>query len=72
MIFRRIPIADETYNVGFDDHCLVVKSGMGGKKIWLSEKFCEWLKESFDKIDFENQQFKGLEFSGEYNDPNQQ
>ena len=44
------PIKEEDYKVYMDDHCLVVKIKEG---IHLSKKMCLWIKNNFDKIDFE-------------------
>lgn len=46
------PSLNETYEVGFDDKCLVVKSGKN--KVWISKAMAMWIALNFaNKIDVE-------------------
>ena len=39
------PNETETYQVGYDDHCVVISSGSkpGAPKVWISKAMCRWL-----------------------------
>lgn len=43
------PTEGETYNIGFDDHCLYVTSNH------LSRSMCKWISENYIRIFEENQ-----------------
>ena len=51
MKFKKIhPRKDETYEIAYDDGCLVIKSGMS--KVWISKAMANWIALNFaDKID---------------------
>lgn len=46
MKFEKIePGRDETYEIAYDDHCLVVKNGEN--KVWISKAMARWISLNF-------------------------
>lgn len=39
------PNKSETYEIAYDDHCLVVKSG--DNKVWISKAMAKWIVLNF-------------------------
>jgi hypothetical protein len=46
------PHKDESYRVGYDDHCLVVSSGekREAPKVWISKSMAKWIAEHIEDI----------------------
>lgn len=42
---RKLELGNSTYGYGYDDCCLVLRSGsdVNNSKIWLSNKIIEWI-----------------------------
>ncbi len=46
------PNPDETYHIGFDDHCLVLGSGKHEENknhVWISLSMCKWIADNYQK-----------------------
>lgn len=56
------PVKNEIYQIGLDDHCLVIgareaRADIPKATVWLSEAMCKWIADNYKKIDFKEQKF---------------
>ena len=48
MEFEKIkPHKDETYEIAYDDKCLVVKTGEA--QVWISKSMAKWISSNFPR-----------------------